>query len=70
MNEMGDRIHASANEHAGEMTDDNKLKIKGKLGHIAANLRVRIEDITDIAGDKISGALDDIKHRTGKDPEE
>lgn len=62
MSRLGEKINASAKEIAGDITDNDRLRIKGKLGHMAANMKDWADDARDAVTGRIHGAEAPEKH--------
>lgn len=64
MSGLGDKIKGSAEELVGNVTGDQKLEAQGKADQIVGNIKDRIEDAKDAAGEKVNEVLDKVKDET------
>ncbi len=67
MSGLGDKLKGSAQELAGKMTGDQKLEAQGKVGQIVGNVKDKIDEVKDAAGEKVNEMLDDVKQKTEGD---
>ena len=67
MSGLGDKLKGSAEEIAGKVTGDKEREAHGKVEQIAGNLKDRVEDAKDAAGEKVNEVLDKIKDKTDGD---
>lgn len=67
MSATDDKIKGSVNQASGKMTGDHKKEAKGKVQEITGNIKDKAEEVKDNVGEAVSGAIDSVKDKIGKD---
>lgn len=59
MSSMSDKISGKTNQAIGKVTDNDKLKAKGKAQETKGKLKDKLKD----AGDTVSKKVDEVAHK-------